>query len=307
MNRPMRLLIAYDGSGYAEAALEDLLRAGLPEQVEALVLSVADAYLPPVPQSEYEYASNKQAAGLSEWALRELKREEELALRARLRLQSLFPTWQVGSEARLGSPARNIIDRAEEWKAALIVLGARGHSALDRLVLGSVSQRVATEAHCSVRIARRSQQKGAHPLRLLIGVDGSPDSEAAVHTVATRLWPAQTEVRLITSIGPFYHLTGAAIEEEKKRARKLQEPLEDELLEAGLAVSTLISGEDPRRVIVSEAEEWKADSIFVGTKGLGRVGRFLLGSVSTAVVARAHCSVEIVRVEESRSTAPETA
>jgi nucleotide-binding universal stress UspA family protein len=303
----MRLLIAYDGSGYAEAALEDLLRAGLPEQVEALVLSVADAYLPPVPQSEYEYASNKQAAGLSEWALRELKREEELALRARLRLQSLFPTWQVGSEARLGSPARNIIDRAEEWKAALIVLGARGHSALDRLVLGSVSQRVATEAHCSVRIARRSQQKGAHPLRLLIGVDGSPDSEAAVHTVATRLWPAQTEVRLITSIGPFYHLTGAAIEEEKKRARKLQEPLEDELLEAGLAVSTLISGEDPRRVIVSEAEEWKADSIFVGTKGLGRVGRFLLGSVSTAVVARAHCSVEIVRVEESRSTAPETA
>ncbi len=307
MNKPMRLLIAYDGSEYAEAALEDLLRAGLPEQVEALVLSVADAYLPPVPQSEYEYASKKQAGGLSEWAVRELKREEELALRARLRLQSLFPTWQVSSEARLGSPARNIIDRAEEWKATLIVLGAQGHSAIDRLILGSVSQRVATEAHCSVRIARRPQQKGDRPWRLVIGVDGSPDSEAAVHTVAARLWPAQTEVRLITSIGPFYHLTGAAIEEEKNRARKLQEPLEDELLDAGLAVSTVISGEDPRQVIVSEAEEWGADSIFVGTRGLGRVGRFLLGSVSIAVVARAHCSVEIVRVEERGSTAPETA
>ena len=51
---------------------------------------------------------------------------------------------------------------------------------------------------------------------------------------------------------------------------------------------------DPKRVLIEEAEQWGADCIFVGARGLRRLERFLLGSVSTAVAARAHCSVEVV-------------
>ena len=42
-----KLLIGYDGSGHADAAIDDLQRAGLPQDVEAIVLTVADAFLPP--------------------------------------------------------------------------------------------------------------------------------------------------------------------------------------------------------------------------------------------------------------------
>ena len=57
----------------------------------------------------------------------------------------------------------------------------------------------------------------------------------------------------------------------------------------------MIQEEDPKLLLIAEAERSNADSIFVGARGLSRVERFLLGSVSTAVVSRAHCSVEVAR------------
>ena len=54
-------------------------------------------------------------------------------------------------------------------------------------MLGSVSQKVVTEAHCSVRVARSHETDAEAPARLLIGVDGSPDAEAAITAVATAL------------------------------------------------------------------------------------------------------------------------
>jgi Universal stress protein family len=63
----------------------------------------------------------------------------------------------------------------------------------------------------------------------------------------------------------------------------------------GLAVSSVIRACDPKHVLLDEAEHWRADGLFVGARGLSRVERFLLGSVSAAVAARAPCSVEVVR------------
>jgi nucleotide-binding universal stress UspA family protein len=48
-------------------------------------------------------------------------------------------------------------------------------------------------------------------------------------------------------------------------------------------------------VLITEAEDWDADCIFVGAKGMRGIERLLIGSVSAAVAARAHCSVEVVR------------
>jgi len=58
---------------------------------------------------------------------------------------------------------------------------------------------------------------------------------------------------------------------------------------------------DPKKVIVAEAQSWKANCIFVGATGLSPLDRFLLGSVSAAIASRAHCSVEIVRVPANLS------
>jgi nucleotide-binding universal stress UspA family protein len=63
----------------------------------------------------------------------------------------------------------------------------------------------------------------------------------------------------------------------------------------GLNVSHVIRWGDAANMILEEAGDWQADAIFIGARGLGGVKRFLLGSVSSAVAARAHCSVEVIR------------
>lgn len=293
MKEKMKILMAYDGSKCADAALEDLALAGLPRETEVMVLSVAELWMPP--PSSYEMLEPR-------WVERPPSGEKEalaLAKRAAEHIKLKFPAWEVAAESASGSPAREVIDQAEKWKPDLIVIGSHGRTALGRFFLGSVSQKVVTEAQCSVRVARGYGQESGCPVRLLIGVDGSPDAEAAVRVVAARAWPKGSEVRLVTSIGPFYHMTGAAIAEEEQMAQEMQKKAEAELWEAGLEVSALVTGEDPKQSLAQEAERWKADCIFVGTSGQGRLGRLLLGSVSTAVVARAHCSVEVVRMVET--------
>jgi nucleotide-binding universal stress UspA family protein len=78
-------------------------------------------------------------------------------------------------------------------------------------------------------------------------------------------------------------------------ARKRVEASAETVRASGLVVSSVVKEGDPRQVLIDEAEQWEADCIFVGARGLRSFERFLLGSVSTAVVARAHCSVEVVR------------
>jgi nucleotide-binding universal stress UspA family protein len=89
---------------------------------------------------------------------------------------------------------------------------------------------------------------------------------------------------------------GLNVEEQMERAKELHRSAEAPLRSAGLDVSSLIKLSEPEHLLIEEAETLQADCIFVGARGLGRVGRFLLGSVSTAVVSDAKCSVEIVRV-----------
>jgi nucleotide-binding universal stress UspA family protein len=63
----------------------------------------------------------------------------------------------------------------------------------------------------------------------------------------------------------------------------------------GLITSSVVKEEDPKNLLCAEAESRDADCIFLGCTGTGRIERMLIGSVSSAVAVRAHCSVEIVR------------
>jgi nucleotide-binding universal stress UspA family protein len=76
----------------------------------------------------------------------------------------------------------------------------------------------------------------------------------------------------------------------------------EKLRATGLLASAIAREGDPRRVLLDEAANWQADSIFVGARGLRRIERFLLGSVSAGVAAQANCSVEVVRTPEASST-----
>jgi nucleotide-binding universal stress UspA family protein len=316
MNQKTKVLIAYDGSASADAAIEDLPQAGLAEAVEAVVLSVADVWYYPSPAD----ASSPLVTPLDREILRrgeEMRQRAMLALgekeicagRAVSRLREFFPSWAIRAETAIDSPGWAIIKKAEEWGADLVVVGAGEHSFMERVQLGSVSQKVLAVCQCSVRVARRSTAVASAPVRLLIGLDGSPHAELAMTTVAQRHWPKGGEVRLISvldgrlavavpSLIPGlarWHRGKESAADNQAWLHWMMEGAAETLKGTGLEVSRVIVQGDPRDTLVETAASWQADTIFVGARGLSGIERFLIGSVSSAVAARAGCSVEVVR------------
>src|SRR5690349_3177621 len=112
----MKILIAYDGSACADAALDDLCRAGLPRRAEALVLSVAEAWLPQPPPSSYEVVEEAmrtyKPADLERIHINHSQPMENAhasVKRAQARLGMNFPGWEVSAEGAYGSPAHEVI------------------------------------------------------------------------------------------------------------------------------------------------------------------------------------------------------
>lgn len=290
----MKIMIAYDGSEDADAALASLPRAGLPRVAEALVVSV-EAFIPMMPPPGAMIVGAEQsplAAGFVE-------ERRELARAACQRLQQQFSGWELHEAAGIGSPASFLLAKADAWQPNLIIVGSHVHSVLGRLILGSVSQQIVSEAHCSVRVARERKQNGHSPVCLVIGVDGSPGAAAAVRAVAARAWPPGTEAHLVAVVDEVIEEVYGYVETVNHQGwswlMDTLEAAEKTLSAAGLVVSSHIKNGDPRQILPSEALARKADCIFVGARSLTRWERFRLGSVSTAVTARAQCSVEVVR------------
>jgi nucleotide-binding universal stress UspA family protein len=310
----MKILIGYDGSECAEAALDDLWRAGLPADVEAHVLTIAEVWLPPAPSMD-EIVEKAEEVNvpvdlqrLYSRTAAAVQEAQDTVQRAGDRLKTNFPGWQVYAKAETGSPAWELILSAGQLKPDLIVMGSQGRSALGRFVLGSISQKVLTEAACSVRIARGRVEEPDAPVRIVVGIDGSEGSMEAVRSVASRRWPVGSEVSLVVVTDPWKvpvvghlipHLAETIDDEnraESAYAGKIAAQAEAMFDGVSVKVNRVLREGDPKHELPGFAEDWGADCIFVGSTGFSnRLERIVLGSVSAAVTARAHCSVEVVR------------
>jgi nucleotide-binding universal stress UspA family protein len=281
----MRVLIAYDGSRFAEAAIADLTYAGLPNDTEARIFHAIERPL------------DLMAESLS----------EEVCTR----VQAQFRSWNVQMEIAAGNPAEMTLKRAREWHADLILVGSHGRSGLARVVLGSVSASVARDAGCSVRVVHAVARQRENEIRLLVGHDGSPEADNVVDQVCRRSWPAGTQVKIVSVVEALVsthadELAGIAgtvhdiNAEEFKWLQYLAGQAEQKCAKAGLIASSLVLEGHPKETLVNEARRWNADTIFIGARGLGLVDRLLLGSVSTSVVTHAACTVEVVRALRSK-------
>ena len=150
-------------------------------------------------------------------------------------------------------------------------------------------------------------------MKILLAVDGSACSDAAVDEVANRPWPKSSTVRVLNTYefplpptpegwalpATYFDEMDQAIRTQsqaivKQAADKLRTKL-DRTMEV---VSQSVPG-PPRAVILDEAESWGADLIVIGSHGYGRLERLFLGSVSQSVVSHAKCSVEVVRCRQA--------
>jgi nucleotide-binding universal stress UspA family protein len=305
-----RLLVGYDGSECAAAALQDLRAAGLPSELEAKVITVADVWIPADPQSAppvYPDAKSKAVLRARAAALEVLKRAQTTCEEGRAHLQTLFPKWRIHALALADSPGWTIARTAREFHADLVIVGSHGRSLLERLFLGSVAQKVANEAHCSVRICKPPPSDPNRGQTILVALDGSKDSEAAVRVILQRHWPLGTSFKLITVIDDRLESAmawpgGYADQwardhdrEAREAACRMVEKHSADVYGAGLKVETHIYHGEPKHALLKALHDLSADCVFIGAHGLHHEGRPALGTVASAIASRAPCSVEIVR------------
>jgi nucleotide-binding universal stress UspA family protein len=288
--RPLRVLLAADGSPDARAAAQWLARFPLARGSAILVLSAVT--IPPSPIT-FPGLEDLQRSLLAE-GRRACDEAADL----------LRPRWPaIEVEVVDGDPREQILRAAETWKPDLAVLGRRGLGGFERLLLGSVSLAAARHLGCAVLVPHGSPRAIQ---RIAVGVDGSEPARRALEFVAALDLGLDVEVEIIAvaesvfvasslSLAARDAMRSLAAEVEAQQHARLREVLAraTRALAGRARVSTHTPVGDPARHLLERAAA--ADLLVVGSRGLGAVRRLLLGTVSEKVLQHAACPVLIVK------------
>jgi nucleotide-binding universal stress UspA family protein len=205
-----------------------------------------------------------------------------------------------------GDARREIVRAADEWKADLVMLGARGLGAVASVLLGSVSVGVTRHAHCPVLVVKA---RATRARRIVIAMDGSQDALAAAHFIAQLPLEPSAVIRLLgvveppqfPVVGPYglasdvWTMKDALVEERRHGMEAVLERAKRIFAARIRNVETSVIVGQVAHEIVSAASEANVDLVVVGARGLGGFERLVLGSVSDNVVRHAPCSVLVVK------------
>jgi nucleotide-binding universal stress UspA family protein len=175
----------------------------------------------------------------------------------------------------------------------LLSMGSRGLDALDRFMLGSVSTYAIHHAPCSVLVVREAPR----PVKqIVVAIDGSPASDKAVRFVLRNMTAqsdgpeAEPVGVVVVHVMPFLKYP-----EVREAGRAVVQRYADQFAKAGFQVEEAPRLGKPADEVLKVAKQHKADLIVTGAKGMGAIGRALLGSVSTRLVQHSSCSVLVAR------------
>jgi nucleotide-binding universal stress UspA family protein len=298
-NRAMRVLLAIDGSEAARVGVDLVAGAAWPPGSEILVAQAVETgpalFGGPWPALAMVQADRIEAE-IGAGAERSVQEACELLAR---------PALNVDGIVLRGRPATAIVDRARGMRADLVVVGSRGHGAIESMLLGSVSAEVVDHAPAPVLVAR-----GARTARIVFGWDGSSSATRAADLLQT--WPifAGSRVRVVSvsevqipwwtgfpeaespEVMPLYV---DAMDASRRQHDELARGMAADLHRAGLTAEGERRDGDAAKEILASAVASQADLIVIGTHGRTGLGRVLLGSVARNVLQHATCSVLVVR------------
>ena len=307
----MNILYGTDGSEGAGIAGRLLARPSLSADTRITVLSAVAplGWLATMPLEGTIGAEGTFYPQLAEIVAEEQAAAREAARAAAAALQDRGAP--VTACVRQQAPAEAILEQAREDGAELIVVGSHGMGAVERFLLGSVSERVARYAHCSVMVARGDTLR-----RAIVAVDGSESAEHALDALLRLPLPAEMEITLVyvlrpdalppaLQLGPGFS-GGAMIDEYEQQYHTLGEQIvqhaQAHLHHAGREAATEVRRGAPAEELIAAAREAGADLIVVGAANKSALGRLFLGSVSSRVLSHAPCSVMVARSTKGNET-----
>lgn len=272
-----RIVVGVDGSAGAKEAL----RWAIEEtgRHEALLTAVmAWSYL------DQHHADRSEAFDSSYG-------EEQARDALRARVDALAPSRPIEQHVVCDLPARALIEAGSG--ADLLVVGARGMGGFKGLLLGSVSERILEHAPCPVAVVREDDlQPPNRPV--VVGIDGSETSTRALQWSARVAAVRGAPLHVVHA----WHIPVAAVSIEQV-ANSVESAARD-VLDAALVDPALaglkVEGHLPCLGAVQALLDCAdaASLIVVGSRGLGRFGRALLGSTSRQLAHHAPCPFVVV-------------
>jgi len=307
----MKVLLAVDGSAHAIEA--------------ARALSILPVPGPPTSERSVKIVSvlNPPEVALTAqselWYPQFLEHQQEMTQAALTAAEQVFEgtNWHVTTQHETGHVGHTLTEIAEDTGVDLIVVGAKGHSMIERVLLGSVSDYVATHAKCSVLVVRPPRvsapserasavtgQKGQIEWnQISVAIDTRPSSKAVLEHLCRYHWGPEQSVTIMTAsvkLEVFREdILATAMEEAAERrteALRCAQAAAEQLKECGGKISAeSVETDHIGEGLMQAAESHHSDLIVLGDSGRGPVTRFLLGSTSRYVLRHAHCSVLVVR------------
>lgn len=279
----MRILLAVDGSDHSYEAVRALKHFARAE--ELTLLHVLD-----VPKPAYPSMVPEVARELYVEYEKVMKEEGERLLD---RMRSLLPmdSGPVSTRLVVGSPADVIVATAESIEADFVIMGARGLGPVKERLLGSVSHRVLTLAPCAKLMVNRPVKSFG---RILLPLQGTADADAAVRLLSLKPFRNPPQLVVLTVLPPTrppWPVSNAATEQLEQRALQSAQDFIDDVVDRLQTIgyqarSTAVLG-SPSIAILEQADKLQADIIVMGSRGRSGVTRFVLGSVSHAVLHQA--------------------
>lgn len=281
------ILVPVDFSSFSRAALERALV--LARTCDAQIRMLHALYLPPI--------TLDQALPESFWA--DLRKSEQAALEE-LRVEFEGRGARISTRFEEREPVEAIRDASRDPDVDLIVMGSHGRGGLDRLLLGSVSERTIQGACAPVLVVREDEVEARQPIRSILFVtDFSEGAQRAEEVVASWARHFGSEVEVFHAIAETavlfapYAVPGSSDfdGEMKEAARRRIEGVVERFEQRGVSVKSKIVYGFASEAIIRRAESTGAQMIAVGSQGYSRLQRFVLGSVALRVLRHAPCSV----------------
>lgn len=149
--RLQRVLVAVDNSDHSRKALEWIVKLPWPKDTEIKLVGV----LNPLADGNGDGFSALYKSNLALERSKAIDHTQKFLTNSGEKLNAVLPN-TISTQVLEGAPGEQILKKATEWDAQLIVMGSRGHGGLSKIWLGSVSQEVVLEAPCPVEVIRNT-------------------------------------------------------------------------------------------------------------------------------------------------------